>query len=81
MNFWTAILLIFVFGFLFRLGSRTSRIGWLIWLIPLVLYAILPIGQFTEADAFLRFAILIFALGGLLCGLAIQFHKFFAARR
>ena len=81
MNIWGFIFLLFVLGFLFRFGMRSSRIGWLAWGIPLVLYGLLQMGQVEEADAFLAFYLLMVALGGLLCGLAIRFHKFFSVRR
>ena len=81
MNIWVFVVLLFVFGFLFRFGTRSSRIGWLAWAIPLVLYVLLQMGQAAESDAFLAFYLLMVALGGLLCGLAIRFHKFFSVRR
>lgn len=81
MNVWLFISLLFVFGFLFRFGTRCSRIGWLTWSIPLVLYGLLRMGPVTESDAFLAFYLLMVALGGLLCGFAIRFYQFFSVRR
>lgn len=81
MIFWFLILLLLGFGVVFRLGTKPSRMGWLTWAIPLVLQGLLRMGQVTESDAFLSLYLLIFASGGLLCGVGIQLHKFFAARR
>ena len=81
MNIWGFLALLLVFGVLFRLGTRTSRIGWLIWAVPLGLCGLLRMGHMTEADAFLCFYLLVFVLGGFLCGIGLRAHKFFAARR